>query len=456
MHSIQTMIATNRFGLGARPGEAAEANADPRGWLLAQIDTAGSSRLENDGLEGSEQSLVAWYAFQSARRRATKESKGDEEAVRQALSGLTTPRELVAREIAARASFAISTNAPFRERLVRFWANHFTVSTTRNVVVPVAGAFEREAIRPRVTGHFFELLHAAETHPAMLLYLDNAQSVGPNSTLGRRRDRGLNENLAREILELHTVGVDGGYTQNDVTAFARILTGWTVAGPRAPKSRGTVFFDERRHEPGTHTVLGTRYPAVGGEQAVRVLRDLSVRPETARFIATKLARHFIADQPPESAIDALGKAFMGSDGHLGTVSAELVRLKEAWAEQPVKFKTPEEFQVSTLRGLGVEKLRLRELRATYASLGQTPFSAPSPAGWPDHADAWLGPDAVKKRLEWAQALSARVGNRVDPRVMLAETLGAAAGQTTRRMVNGADSREQGLTLILMAPEFQRR
>lgn len=456
MHSYRAMIATNRFGLGARPGEAAAVTGDPEGWLLAQLEPAAAPAFPTAGLKNAQQAASSFYAFQQARRKAQRRSEGDEAAIEAALEGLERPRELIAAEIRARVSFAATTPAPFHERLVRFWSNHFTVSTARTPVVPLAGPFEREAIRPHVTGSFHELLYAAETHPAMLVYLDNAQSVGPNSRAGRRRDRGLNENLAREILELHTVGVDGGYGQEDVTAFAKILTGWTVAGPRDSNPTGTTYFDARRHEPGSQLVMGTRYPELGAEQAVRVLRDLSLKPQTARFVCTKLARHFIADQPPAAAVEALGQAWMRSGGNLAEVSAELVKQKTAWEERPAKFKTPDEFYVSTLRGLGVDTVRPRDLRAVYASLGQAPFSAPSPAGWPDEADAWLGPDAVRKRLEWSQALAERAGRRVDPRTFLAETLGASSGELTRHIVNGADSRPQGLTLALMSPGFQRR
>lgn len=456
MHTYPTMIATNRFGLGARPGEAAVAGGDAQGWLLRQVDPAAVPPFPSAGLKDAQQAAASFYAFQQARRAAQRKSAGDDRAIEAALEGMERPRELIAAEIRARVNFAATTPASFHERLVRFWSNHFTVSTTRTPVVPLAGPFEREAIRPNVTGNFYELLSAAETHPAMLVYLDNAQSVGPNSRGGRRRDRGLNENLAREILELHTVGVDGGYSQDDVTSFAKILTGWTVAGPRDPNPTGMTYFDARRHEPGSQLVLGTRYPDLGAEQAMRVLRDLSLKPQTARFVSTKLARHFIADQPPAAAVEALGKVWMRSGGDLGEVSAELVKQRAAWQEQPAKFKTPDEFYLSTLRGLGVESVRARDLRAVYAALGQPPFSAPSPAGWPDEAEAWLGPDAVKKRLEWSQALAERAGRRVDPREFLAECLGATSGETTRRMVNGADSRPQGLTLALMAPEFQRR
>jgi len=456
MHAYKTMIATNRFGLGARPGEAAEAAADPRGWLQAQLESSRTGEFQATGLKSSDQAAKEYFEYQAARRKAQKENAGGADDGKVNDMGMEKPRTNLAREIEARTRFAVTTKNPYRERLVRFWSNHFTVSISRNPVVPIAGAFEREAIRPNVTGFFYDMLFAAETHPAMLVYLDNAQSVGPNSTGGRRRGRGLNENLAREILELHTVGVDGGYSQEDVTSFAKILTGWTVAGPRDRNPTGKTYFDDRRHEPGIHSVLGKNYPALGDEQAIQVLRDLAMKPETARFVAGKLAHHFISDDPPASAVEKLTRAYLDSAGNLGVLSAELVQLEEAWQETPVKFKSPDEFYISALRGLGADTLQSRGLRGTYASLGQMPFSAPSPAGWPDEAMAWLGPDSIQKRLEWSQALAGRVGSRVDPRQFLEEALGASAGERTLFMIKGADSRKQGLTLALMAPEFQRR
>ena len=456
MHDQKTMIATNRFGLGARPGEAAQAASDPRAWLLAQLENRNANGFQATGLKSSDQAAREYFEFQAAKRKAKKAASAKADGEDSSRPGKNSPRNTLVREIEARTRFAVTTSNPFRERLVRFWSNHFTVSTTRNPVVPLAGAFEREAIRPHVTGSFFDMLAAAEMHPAMLIYLDNAQSVGPNSPGGKRRGRGLNENLAREILELHTVGVNGGYSQEDVTNFAKILTGWTMAGPRDRSQAGKTYFDGRRHEPGTHLVMGKSYPDLEDEQAVRVLKDLSMKPETARFLSTKLARHFISDEPPARAVEKLATAYLDSAGNLGVVSAELVKLDEAWQEPAGKFKTPDEFYISALRGLGADSLQSRGLRGTYASLGQLPFSAPSPAGWPDEAAAWLGPDSIQKRLEWSQALAARVGRRFDPRQFVEQTLGAAAGERTQLMINGADSRQQGMTLALMAPEFQRR
>ncbi|MEE4217479.1 MAG: DUF1800 domain-containing protein [Xanthomonadales bacterium] len=456
MHSQKTMIATNRFGLGARPGEAAQAASDPQGWLQVQLESKNDSDFQATGLKPSDQAAREYFEYQAARRKEKKETSAKADGGNPPKPIMNSPRNTLAREIEARTRFAVTTSNPFRERLVRFWSNHFTVSTTRNPVVPVAGAFEREAIRPHVTASFFDMLLAAEMHCAMLLYLDNAQSVGPNSPGGKRRGRGLNENLAREILELHTVGVNGGYSQEDVTNFAKVLTGWTIAGPRDRNPTGKTYFDERRHEPGTQVVMGKSYPDLGGEQAVKVLKDLSTKPETARFVSTKLARHFISDEPPARAVEKLTRAYLDSAGNLGVVSAELVKLDEAWQEPAEKFKAPDEFYISALRGLGADSPQSRGLRGTYASLGQLPFSTPSPAGWPDEAQAWLGPDSIQKRLEWSQALANRVGRRFDPRQFVEEALGASAGERTRAMVNGADSRQQGMTLALMAPEFQRR
>ena len=456
MHSMASMIATNRFGLGARPGEAAAAKDDPRGWLMAQLADPADGLLQAGGLEASHEALTRWYAFQARRRAALKASDGDGDALREAMAGTDNPRSRLQAEIAARTRFAVTTAQPFRERLVRFWSNHFTVSTARNVVTPVAGAFEREVIRPSLGGAFTDLLLAAETHPAMLLYLDNAQSVGPNSRAGRRQGRGLNENLAREILELHTLGVDGGYTQADVTEFARALTGWTVGGPREGQPTGRTWFDDRRHEPGKRTVLGRVHGESGREQALEVLRDLATRPQTARFLATGLARHFVADAPPAAAVARIEKAFIESGGQLAAVHAALVACDEAWVGGPTKFKSPEEFRISAFRALGPKAPASRIVRSAFETLGQVPFSAPSPAGWPDLAEHWLGPDAVRKRLEWSQATAEQLGGRIDPRALLDEALGAQASTRTRSAVAGADSVEQGLVLALMAPEFQRR
>lgn len=460
MHSHEAIIATNRFGLGARPGEAGEAGVAPRDWLKAQL-TAGDSTLTGSGLKTSQEALQDFYRFRELRQKQKKAAAENPEAGERAEGDKRpdsgSPRSIIAAEIEARTKFAILTKHSFRERLVRFWSNHFTVSTSDVAVVSLAGAFEREAIRPHVTGSFFDMLLAAETHPAMMLYLDNVRSIGPNSRIGRRRDLGLNENLAREILELHTLGVNGGYNQGDVVEFAKALTGWSVSSPRDRKvPPGKTHFDERRHEPGSRTVLGKTYTDSGPQQAATILRDLALMPQTANHLAQRLARHFIADQPPRTAVDKLARSFRESGGDLGALAATLVDLDEAWSRDQTKFKSPDEFQVSAMRGLGAARVERRALRSAYGSLGQSPFTAPSPAGWPDEAEAWLGPDAIKKRLEWSQAVAARMGESRDPAAFLGETVGAFVSERTLKLVRRAESREQGMALALMAPEFQRR
>ncbi|MGH8199948.1 MAG: DUF1800 domain-containing protein [Steroidobacteraceae bacterium] len=240
--------------------------------------------------------------------------------------------------------------------MTQFWANHFAVSADKSVLAALAGSYEREAIRPYVLGNFNDMLLATERHPAMLLYLDNQLSMGPDSRAARNiarrnpdRKSGINENLARETMELHTVGVEGGYTQTDVTVFSEVLTGWSIAGPdgwRTGAQPGTFLFRAAMHEPGAKVVLGRRYPDSGYDQGVAVLHGLASRPATARFIATKLARHFIADEPPAPAVERMAAAFAASGGDLPTVYRALIASPEAWEHPAAKFKTPSDFIVS--------------------------------------------------------------------------------------------------------------
>jgi uncharacterized protein (DUF1800 family) len=324
-------------------------------------------------------------------------------------------------------------------------------------VVPLCGAFEREAIRPHVTGRFADMLLASTSHPAMLIYLDNAQSIGPDSPAGRRRDQGLNENLAREILELHTLGVDGGYTQADVTAFAAALTGWSVDFRELESGAGGYRFFPGRHQPGSRQVLGRKYAQDGAEQAQAVLNDLTRHPSTARHLATKLARHFVADQPPADAVARLQRVYLDSGGDLGAMAAALVDLDAAWSDPGAKFKSAEEYLIGAQRilapGGGFE--RPQALFAALGPLGQRPFLAPSPAGWPDEARAWLTADGVWKRLETAVALAHRA--QIDRPLELAEqSFDAALSERTRAGIRQAESALQGLALLLSAPEMNRR
>jgi uncharacterized protein (DUF1800 family) len=371
---------------------------------------------------------------------------------------------------AARVSSALTTNAPFVERLVHFWANHFAVSADKLPVIALAGLLEFEAIRPHVLGKFSDMLIAVEQHPAMLVYLDQAQSIGPDSRAGqviaarRQQKRGLNENLAREILELHTLGVRTGYTQADVTEFARALTGWTVGGlGRGPGARllgnvptGQFTFAELIHQPGERQIMGRRYGQDGERQARAVLLDLAVHPATARHIATKLARHFAGDEPPAAMVERLTQAFLKSGGDLPTVYRVILNSPETWSPQPAKFKTPWEWSVSALRALDQQTLEPTLAGALMNQLGQPTWRPGSPAGFDDIAASWAAPEALVRRVEVAQRLGERAGSAVDARALAEKVLPGSLGDTTRTAIARAESPAEGLALLLVSPEFVRR
>jgi uncharacterized protein (DUF1800 family) len=468
--NTEPIIAVNRFGLGAAPGELAAAAADPRSWLLKQIDGAAPPIPEFGKLAGSGEGLKAYprwiISLGKARAAMGDGSQGTGPTVEGTFREQLGP--IMQEEVGARLVAAATTPAPFRERLVWFWSNHFSVSAEKALVFALAGSFEREAIRPHVSSYFSDMLLAVTRHPAMILYLDNHLSVRKGwQGRGLRAARstafpppqGLNENLAREILELHTLGVNGGYAQADVTEFARVLTGWTV--------RPTMFdldaanpgflFDPERHEPGARHLLGAAYPQDGIAQGEAVLRDIAVHPATATFIATKLARHFIADDPPSEAIARIARAFRDTGGHLPTVYRALLDCSEAWRQPLAKLKSPIEYITSCLRSLpGLQAADPTGLYVTLRGMGQRPFFAPSPQGWPDTAAAWAGGDALWKRIEWAGIIAARIGSRVDPLRLADATYGPALGTATRTAIARAESHQQGLALWLATPEFQRR
>jgi uncharacterized protein (DUF1800 family) len=459
--SLPACIAVNRFGLGARPGELDAARGDPRGWLEAQLAPAAVPR-RLAALPGARAALD-----DVARLRDQLKAAKDTSEPKPAAGGRGEIVRRVVAEAGARMMEGVETAASFRERLVWFWANHFTVSAKRPVVAGLIAPFERDPIRPHVSGQFVDMVLAATRHPAMLLYLDNAQSIGPDSPAGRRRNKGLNENLARELMELHTLGADGGQTQADVTALARVLTGWTIALKEnalvslvaGPADANGFRFVARMHEPGAQTVLGRTYADDGMAQGEAVIRDLCRHPATARHVATKLARHFVADTPPPRLVEKLARTFRDTDGDLAAVTRTLVRSDEAWAEPRPKLKTPVELVVSAMRLVGWggdDPDGERHLLSAMASLGQMPFAAPSPAGWPDNAADWAGGEALMRRVEWSAALAARYGDRLDARALLPAALGETASSELVQTVARAASGEQALALLLASPEFQRR
>lgn len=481
-------IALNRFGLGARAGETPP--VDAKAWLERQLasfdarppvlarlpDSAAITRDIGDYLEAQRQNALARRApapmADQARPDMADSGKPGADPVDDAKQFARREiRDHYVQAVAARLSVALDSPAPFVERLVWFWANHFAVSADKVTMIALAGAFEFEAIRPHVLGNFRDLLFAAERHPAMMLYLDQAQSIGPNSPLGQRvaangkRKLGLNENLAREIMELHTLGVRTGYNQADVTEFARAMTGWTVGGlGRGPVQKrlgldadpGKFVFAPALHEPGARTIMGKRYDQPGEKQAAAVLNDLARHPATARHIATKLARHFAGDDPPPAMVARLEAAFAKSDGDLPTLYRALIASPEAWVTQAVKFKTPWEWSVSSLRAIGAPAPKPGAAASLANQLGQPIWKPGSPAGFDDIAASWAGPDAIMRRVEAASRIAGRTGNRIDARTLGPQLFPDALSAATAQTIARAESPGQGLALLLVSPESLRR
>jgi uncharacterized protein (DUF1800 family) len=464
MATTTATAAVNRFGLGARPGELAQAR-NARDWLHAQLRTR-HDPAPFAGLPDSLEIIRQQNAYRLQRRRAKADAaEGDDAGMpsRQAL------RRGAMTDIGLRYGLAATTATPFVERLVRFWSNHFAVSIDKNSARLLAAPMEREAIRPHVLGDFADLLTAVETHPGMLLYLDNAASVGEDSMLARHRQRreegqrklGLNENLAREILELHTLGVDGGYAQQDVVELARAITGWGTPLPRelSQNGAGSAFvFRPGAHQPGARTVLGKQYAEGGEAQGRAILRDLALQPATARHLSLKLARHFVADTPSPALVERMASAYLRSGGSLPALYRAMIDDDAAWSAGAQKFKTPEDFVVSAMRA-GDMRLDRQPLVLTrlLQGLGQPTFTPRSPAGFPDTAADWASGDALRKRLQAAAALSEQVNMARAPLELATEVLGADAVQglfadTLRR----AGSPQEGFALLFSSPAFQWR
>lgn len=447
--NIEAFQATARFGLGTRRNEKGQdemamAASDPRGWLTQQLVRAKipPSLASITGYSEATNQLVDLL-------QAKQQKKQGMEAA--FATTLRDVRNAYIQETGTRFLAQMTSDQPFVERLVMFWSNHFTVSIQKPLISGVVNAFEVQAIRPHVTGKFVDMLVAAEKHPAMLFYLDNLQSMGAQSMAGQRRNKGLNENLAREILELHTLGVNGGYTQTDVIALANIITGWSVN-----REDGFSFvFQQRIHQPGNKVLLGRTYGENGVGEGELAMINLSRHPATALHIATKLARHFISDNPPERAIRVLEKTFRDTDGDLMAVSRALISLDECWVEPLAKFKTPYEFALSALRLTGITPTPQQVLMGL-ESLNYRVFNAPSPAGFPDVASSWASSDGILKRIEWARALSQRVPEKTDPLKLADAAFGPVMRDETRFIIKGAETGRDGLAFLLSSPEFQRR
>jgi uncharacterized protein (DUF1800 family) len=515
------LVALNRFGFGARGGASGDlvnAASDPRGFLKSELSRPNGALLEVPGLQSTAalgQAVFAYQAEQKKAREAVAKAAAPSEAAPQpspadanaqmrspslaaAASGLAgkdaqmkpaeggiaaaptqpnatmqpdaakqaaspqQPQNIIQKtfraEALARLQRAVLADCGLTERLVAFWSNHFCISANKGALARMwAGSFEREAIRPHVLGRFADMLKSVEQHPAMLFFLDNQQSLGPDSRAGVNRKRGLNENLAREIMELHTLGVGGGYTQEDVTSLARIITGWTFAGRQGQLGEpGSFVFNANAHQPGPARLLGRLYEANGIAQGEAALADIARHPSTAKFIATKLVRHFVADDPPPALVARLQDVFVRTDGDLKATTIALVESEAAWSAPLTKLRSPYEFLIAAGRALAHVPEDPGLYLGALNTLGQPLWSPSGPNGFPDSNAAWAAPEGMKLRLDVSAQIASRAGNNIEPRDLLELVAADAASEATRRTIERAESKQQALALLLMSPEFQRR
>ena len=449
MLEYSAQLAQIRFGFGAAPSVSGPSSV---GDLLADVGTTARVRIA-DSPDLTDR-LEALQSFRMAKRMNKSGGRDMAAPERQAL------RKLILRDTENLIALPLGSPVGFGERLVQFWADHFAVAAKNQLIGALAFDHIDAAIRPNINGSFDDLLIASTFHPAMLVYLDQPMSVGPNSRRGKELARGLNENLAREILELHTLGVDAPYGQRDVTEFAELLTGLRINTEGFRYAPGLA-------EPGPETVLGRSYGAHTGnlEDIESALRDIARHPSTARHIARKLATHFIADTPPNGVVDAIEDAFLATDGHLAACYDALLHHPEAWEPRLTKVKRPLDFVISSLRGLGVDRtgvLRLnkrdfrRDLVEPLAAMGQQLFRPPGPDGWPEAAEAWVTPSMLAARIEWATNLARWISRDLSPKAFVDVVLGEFASPELRTAATGAETQWEGVSLALASPEFNRR
>ncbi|MCK1711098.1 MULTISPECIES: DUF1800 domain-containing protein [unclassified Bradyrhizobium] len=484
----ESVLALHRFGMGPRPGSIAVVGTDPRGALIAELDrplalTAAASlpssakayravadanarrtaRAKQAQQQAKKQQMAAVPAASNdqAQGQAQGQAEGQgaekdavEMAAKQAAEAVPDPgRPIYLQEAKLRTEAALAADIGFAERLVWFWSNHFCVSANR--IQSMSGAYEREAVRAHALGRFVDLLLAAEGHPAMLVYLDNLGSMGANSIAGINRSSGLNENFAREIMELHTLGVRTGSTQDDVISFANVLTGWTLVPPGAdPQHGGEFIFNPRLHEPGGRTVLGKRYEHEDVEQGRAVLRDLAAHPATATHSATKLARHFVADEPPPALAAQMAKTFRDTEGDLKQVAIAIVSSDEAWRGPPSKLKRPGEWVVGMARATGITQVDPVRYTGGQELLGEALWRPPAPKGYPDDEASLI--DGVGRRLDVANNFAERITGMADPQVIIEDVFASEIAAEVKQSVGRAESRQQALALLFMSADFQRR
>ncbi|CAN5172302.1 DUF1800 domain-containing protein [soil metagenome] len=498
----RALHALNRLAFGPRPSDAAairRLGAGPwlEAFLAAQLNPASlevpaalAVRLAGwETLKLSQAALIGRYREATQANRIAKREAASEMASEMA-SGMAKDgadpgpaktaenarrewvRPVVLQASSQRLLRALDAPPQLEEVLVDFWFNHFNVFVGKGPVAVLVGSYEREAIRPHVLGNFRTLLGATAKHPAMLIYLDNVQSVAPGyapparfAAANPNRPTGLNENYARELMELHTLGVDGGYSQRDVTELARMLTGWTVdyralQRPSQNAASGSMFiFDPRRHDSGSKQWLGRNVRPDGQAEGELALDVLAAHPATARHLSFKLAQAFVADQPPPALVDRLTSSFLASKGDLKAVMQALLGSDEFWSREAygAKFKTPYQYVLSSLRAIDAPApTEFQPLIGALAQAGMPLYGAQTPDGYKNTAGAWMNAEALAQRIQLATTLGERrqrrAGSGSDE--MLA-TLGPLISPATRQTV-AAEPAAMQTALLLGSPDFMRR
>ena len=478
-------IAFNRFGYGRVFNQPDQEPSDPSEWLISQLKPINlDSQLTGSyasaiNLSNSKEIIYQLGKFRQLTRRqqqSSSKSKKQNKKISKDQSNMMaegSPQDKIkqSRRMLTKNAYglqahtlnnAITSNNGFQARLLDFFSNHFSVSATNINMRALAPTLEREAIAPYLSGYFANMLIAVEQHPAMLIYLNNVQSIGPRSTIGKRRGKGLNENLSREILELHTLGVNGGYTQNDVRELAMAITGWSVnyeginnkTQSQRDAASDSFHFRDAAHEPGVRKILGKKYKQRNALQGVRILQDLAVHPSTANYMSHKIARHFIADDPDPDLVNAMSNAWLKTNGHIKSVLTVMIKHPASWSVNAEKYKTPRDFLISCVRACGSTKMADKQLLQSLKIMGQAPFNAGSPAGYDDTAETWNGPEALISRIEWVNKLSQAVNKSA---IDIGETVIAESlTKQSRKIIQRAESRQQAIALLLLSPEFLHR
>ncbi|HEY0953424.1 MAG TPA: DUF1800 domain-containing protein [Roseateles sp.] len=481
----RALHALNRLGYGPRPADAAAIAAQgARPWLERFLDDQLNPRRlpQPEGLAatlagldvlrlGQAELLGRYREAVKAAREARREKARGMSPETEALNAVRDKvRPLVVQAGTARLSRALLSQAQLEEVLAEFWFNHFNVFAGKNAVGVLVADYEQRAIRPHVLGRFRDMLGATARHPAMLIYLDNAQSVvagyqppqrarrllAQRPELKARLPQGLNENYARELMELHTLGVDAGYSQRDVTELARMLTGWGLDSRKALiGGTGDLFtFDARKHDAGPKTWLGQAVRGAGQAEGEQALDVLAAHPATARHLAFKFAQAFVADEPPPALVTRLADNFRVTGGDLREFTRTLLHADEFWSREAyqAKFKTPYQYLLSSLRALELPPANPQNLLTALAQAGQPLFGAQTPDGYRNTAAAWRNPEALTQRVQLAMTLGQRSG--VSPQ-QLGATLGASLSEPTRRTL-AAEPPAQQVALLLASPDFMKR